>query len=498
MNPRMMEEPTKSQSLLLTSEEMEQRFISLCLEHCGPDQRRDYPKDEMLLREGDMPEGLWLILSGRVELFRTINEMEIISHSESVGRLVGLMSLSEQHPTFFSCRARTDVESLFIPAHFLQRWMTEQEDFARLLLAVMVRTMARRNRRGAQLLAKVRVLNQRLAEQRDELERTLGQLRDAQNQLVEQAKMATLGNLAAGMAHELNNPVAAIQRAADFIQEDLERLFSGNQTLPAAAAAMRNAMATKAMGSTEERATKSQIKDALGGDRNLANSLFAAGVRSVDELKTLLGGVKSGDRKKHLEEIIHGGQLGVSLRNLGNCSHRIADLVRSLKLHARDDEEFSHGVDLNESIEDTLLLLSHRLHEVTVRKNYGALKPVIAHASRLQQVWLNLLVNALQAMTHSGLHGENAVIEITTRMADDSHVEVAITDCGPGIPEEIAPRLFEHRFTTREGRVEFGMGLGLPISRMIVENHGGTLSFESRPGHTCFRTLLPIEPPTKP
>jgi C4-dicarboxylate-specific signal transduction histidine kinase len=491
----MMEEPATSNGLLLTSEEMEQQFIALCLEHCGADQRRDYRAGEMILNEGDLPEGLWLILSGQVELFRTINGMEIISHSESVGRLVGLMSLSEQHPTFFSCRARTDVESLFIPAHFLQQWMTEQPGFARLLLAVMVRTMARRNRRGAQLLAKVRTLNQRLAEQRDDLERALQQLRDAQVQLVEQAKMATLGNLAAGMAHELNNPVAAIQRAGDFIREDLEKLFSSNETFTPTAAAMRNAMQSKAMGSADERAAKARLTDALAGDRNLANSLFAAGVRSMEEMDALMAGVKG---KAGLEEIIHGGQIGVSLRNLGNCSQRIADLVRSLKLHSRDDEEFTRGVDLNQSIEDTLLLLSHRLRDVTVHKHYGTLPPVTAHVSRLQQVWLNLLVNALQAMTQAGRSGENAVIDIATRMADDGHVEVSITDCGPGIPEEVASRLFEHRFTTRGGRVEFGMGLGLPISRMIVENHGGTLSFESQPGRTCFRTLLPVEPKTKP
>lgn len=492
----MMDEPTPMDSEILTSQEMEEQFISLCLAHCGDDRRREYRAGEMVVREGDMPEGLWLIQSGRVELFRTIDGMEIISHSESVGRLVGLMSLSEQHPTFFSCRARTDVESLFIPAHLLQEWMTEQPGFGRLLLAVMVRTMARRNRRSAQLLAKVRTLNRRLAEQRDELERALQQLRDMQLELVEHEKMAMLGNLAAGMAHELNNPVAAILRAADFLREDLGRLFGENGTFSPTAAAMQNAMGVKAMSSSDERTAKVQLMDALAGDRSLANSLFAAGIRSRDDLNALLGGVDAKGRESRLREIVHGGQIGTSLRNLGNCSHRIADLVRSLKLHSRDDREFTDGVDLNQSIEDTLLLLSHRLRDVTVHKHYGTLKPVTAQGSRLQQVWLNLIVNALEAMARSGLDGENAVIDIATRMVDEAHLEVAITDSGPGIPGEIAPRLFEHRFTTRGGRVEFGLGLGLPISRMIVENHGGTLSFESQPGHTCFRTLLPLQPPT--
>jgi signal transduction histidine kinase len=292
------------------------------------------------------------------------------------------------------------------------------------------------------------------------------------------------------MAHELNNPVAAIMRATEFISKDIVTLLDETPGLEAAAAALPLAMAQPPVGTREEREAKARLVESLGGDRATASRLFSAGIREAGELERLLALRPHDPREDTLARIERGGLLGSSLRNLGNCSQRIADLVRSLKLHARDDAEAVGGIDLNQTFEDTLVILSNKLHGIELLKEYGDLPPITGHPSRLQQVWVNLIVNAAQAMDGSGRIG------IRTRLRPDGKVEATITDNGPGIPEAFRDRLFEHRFTTRAGRVEFGLGLGLPISRMIIENHGGHLSVESVPGRTTFTIELPTQPQT--
>lgn len=485
--PAMSAPDSKGEGGGFLDEGLDARLVDLSLSLFGDGGSRVYQNGECLVGEGDQPGGIWLVTEGRVELFRTVGGEELIFHFESAGRIVGLMSLAAGQPSLFTARARGEVRALFLKDAEIRRGLAECQEFATCLLGDMVRSMSRRNRRSAELLAEVHALNQQLAAQRDELRNTLDQLQRAQLQIIESEKMATLGNLAAGLAHELNNPVAAIARAADFITTDLIALLDETPGLEAAAAALPLSKGRQPIGTADERKAKAQLAESLGGDRPLAERIFAAGIRSAAELGSLLSVRRDLPREERIRQIERGGLLGSSLRNLGNCSRRIADLVRSLKLYAREESEVFEPVDLNATIEDSLLLLAGRLRGVEVHKEYGDLPPVPGHANRLQQVWVNLIVNAIEAMNGQGLLG------VRTLLRDDGWIEVTVRDNGPGIPAEVQGRLFEHRFTTRGNRVEFGLGFGLPISRMIVENHGGRLSFESAPGRTVFLVEFPTD-----
>jgi len=195
-------------------------------------------------------------------------------------------------------------------------------------------------------------------------------------------------------------------------------------------------------------------------------------------------------RADGLDRIRRGGQLGGSLRNLDTCSRRISKLVRSLKVYARDDQDWQRDIDINQTVEDVVVLLGNHLRGIDLHKEYGKLPPAICMPSQLEQVWTNLLINAIQAMDGRG------VIDIRTRFDDENHlIEVVVEDHGPGIPPDVQPRLFNSRFTTRAGRIEFGLGLGLPISKTLIANHGGRISFDSKPGRTRFTILLPTIPP---
>jgi len=168
----------------------------------------------------------------------------------------------------------------------------------------------------------------------------------------------------------------------------------------------------------------------------------------------------------------------------------IRRIVGALKRYSRLDEAPLERVDVHAGIEDTLIILSHQLkygeNGVNVKRSFGALPPIFAYVGELNQVWTNLIHNAIQAMDGRG----EIVIET---MVVDSHVQVAIQDSGPGIPSDVAARIFEPFFTTKaKGE---GTGLGLSISARIVEKHGGTIRVDSRAGRTRFEVRLPIEGP---
>jgi signal transduction histidine kinase len=474
----------------LPDDELEEAMIEEIDRLFDHPKRTELETGQIFAREGDDSSGIWIILDGQVELFRVVDGEDLVFHSESAGRIVGLMSLYRQSPIFFSCRARTACTVLYLKREDIRRAIHESPEFAGHLIGVILRSMARRNRRASQLLIKNRTLNHQLAERKSDLEQTLADLREAQERLVESEKMSTLGTLAAGLAHELNNPVAAILRASDHLREDLVHLFEASPGFHAAAETLRMAMERAPLSTREEREIRSTLAVALHDDRALADSLFAAGIRSIDEIEKLLGKSKQLTRDEALDRIRRGGQLGGSLRNLDTCSRRISKLVRSLKVYARDDQDWQRDIDINQTIEDVVILLGNHLRDIDLRKEYGKLPPATCMPSQLEQVWTNLIINAIQAMDGRG------VIDLQTHFREsDGLIEVAIEDHGPGIPPEVQPRLFNSRFTTRAGRIEFGLGLGLPISKTLIANHGGRISFDSKPGRTRFTILLPTTPP---
>lgn len=476
----------------LSEERVEDAMINEFDRVLGNPERRLYQPGEKLVSEGDEAGRIWIILLGRVKLIRSIEGEEVIFHSESAGRIVGLMSLSLQSPVAFTCRAITEVKAIMLTRDQVREAIEKSTVLAQHFITVIMRTMARRNARAAELLTEVRTLNNRLSRQRDELARTLDELRATQERLVDSAKMATLGNLAAGMAHELNNPVGALMRSVAHLEADLASLLQTAPELAGASELISFARQAPPISTREERHLRRGLSEKLSIDPDEAARLVNAGIRSPEDFERFSPG---GNRKKHrdfIERFAFAGKIGVSLRTLANCSLRIGALVRSLKVYARDEPEFSPGVDLNHTLEDALLILANRIKRIELHKDYGDLPAIRANASQLQQIWTNLLSNALQAVEETG------VIRIRTLQPRDGWVRAEIEDSGPGIPEEVGKKLWETRFTTRGGRVEFGLGLGLPIVRKIVAQHGGDITFESKPGRTVFIVELPVDPPATP
>jgi two-component system, NtrC family, sensor kinase len=275
--------------------------------------------------------------------------------------------------------------------------------------------------------------NIELARQKSELERVQGQL-------VHSEKMASLGQLAAGIAHELNNP-------AGFI-------FSNMAILPQYLSKLHEIRLTQGGVSLIESDTSRVMTDKSAGD--FENILL--------DLDSIAADSYEGAR-------------------------RIRDIVQNLRLFSRLDEAELKRVDLHEGIESTIRLLSqyYTSAKITLKRDYGELPLVTCYAGQLNQVWMNLLVNAAQAIGCA--QGE---VCIATRALDET-ISTSISDTGDGIAPEHLMKIFDPFFTTKP--VGEGTGLGLSISHGIVERHGGTLSVESVVGRgTTFTVSLPVAP----
>jgi two-component system, NtrC family, sensor kinase len=291
-------------------------------------------------------------------------------------------------------------------------------------------------RDGKRYKADLERRNEELASQKTALIRL-------QAQLIQSEKMASLGQLAGGVAHELNNPVGFIHsnmESLDQFAADLRQLLAVYERVPL---------------SPEFASQVNAVKQSIGFENLLS------------EMSSIIA-------------------------DCGEGARRIRDIVLNLRTFSRLDESEVKEIDIHEGIDSTIRLLSQYYcsNHITLERDYGAVPPVECFAGRLNQVWMNLLTNAAQAIGRGP-----GKVGIVTRVRDEMAV-VRISDTGAGIEPEDMKRVFDPFFTTKT--VGEGTGLGLSIVHGIVEKHGGRITVESQPGEgTTFTTLIPLKAQTK-
>ena len=289
-----------------------------------------------------------------------------------------------------------------------------------------------------------------LTESNKSLQTTLTHLKETQSQLVEAEKMASLGQLTAGVAHEINNPINFVTSNVAPLKRDIKMIWETLEEVERIAF-------QEGISDTEKQSQIKKFKDNL----------------DIDYLKT---------------------EVDFLLKGMHDGAHRTAEIVKSLRIFSRVDEDTLKFADLNEGLESTMVILNSLLNNtIEVDKKYGDMPKVECHAGKLNQVFLNIVTNAIYAVNKKFKHDIGGKIWIETGVYDDTtSAFIKIADNGIGIPKEIQERIFEPFFTTKD--VGEGTGLGMSIAYNTIAKHHGRIVVESEVGQgTSFTLVIPIQ-----
>ena len=420
---------------------------------------------EVYARQGDPPEAMFVLLEGEFQWRGEFNG-EIIVMPGKVGDVTGALPFSRMKQFTVTGRATTEGRILRFPSALFPQLLQKMPELVTRLVGVMTDRVREATR---------------LEQQRD--------------------RLASLGKLSAGLAHELNNPAAAAKRASAQLRDTLHRIkeaslqLGGRELTPTQKAEIEKLessftqhdsppLDTLTMSDLEDRIDSLLRSHGQNDLWQLSAELAQRGIQPA-ALESLFENLDAGTARAALVRIAASVEIASLLKEIESSTSRISELVRAIKEYTYMDQSSMQNVDVAKSLETTLTILNHKLKRgVTVKRDYPPVPFVVnSFGSELNQVWTNLIDNAIDAMGGKG--------ELRVRTyRDDGCVVVEIGDNGPGISPEIRSHIFEPFFTTKA--VGEGTGLGLDTVQRIVRKHKGNIQVNSKPGDTRFQVWLPL------
>jgi signal transduction histidine kinase len=428
-------------------------------------QEMHFKTGDTYAHQGDPADAMFVILEGQVQGRGEIGG-ETIIFTISQGSVTGLLPFSRMKQFTVTGRAETDCRLLRFPSSLFPELVHRMPELTQRLVGLMSDRIRETTR---------------LEQQRD--------------------RLASLGKLSAGLAHELNNPASAAKRAASQLRDSLKRIKNashelGRRALTPAQKSEIEKLETSFVQHDEpppDALTISDLEDQIdsllrshGQDDlwQLAADLARKDIKP-EALESLFAAVEADTARAALVRIAASVEIGNLLNEIESSTSRISDLVRAIKEYTFMDQAPVQNVDVVKSLENTLTILNHKLkHGVTVQRDYQGVPLLVnSFGSELNQIWTNIIDNAIDAMSGTG--------DLRVRTyREDSCAVVEIGDNGPGISPQVESHIFEPFFTTKG--VGEGTGLGLDTVQRIVKKHRGTIQVTSKPGDTRFQVWLPL------
>jgi signal transduction histidine kinase len=420
---------------------------------------------ETYSRQGDPADAMFVLLEGQLQ-GRGEFAGDTITFDIEPGDVTGLLPFSRMKQFKVSLRAETDTRALRFPSALFPALVQKMPELTQRLVGLMADRIRETTR---------------IEQQRD--------------------RLASLGKLSAGLAHELNNPASAAKRAATQLRDIIKKIRNaslelGRRELTTAQKAEIEKLENFFIQRDEhppDALAASDLEDQLDsllrshGQNDLWQLAADLAHKSVkpEMLESLFAILDAETARAALVRIAASVEISNLLNEIESSASRISDLVRAIKEYTYMDQGPVQNVDIVKSLETTLTILNHKLKRgVEVQRNYqGAPFLVNSFGSELNQVWTNLIDNAIDAM------GGKGILRVRT-YRDDNCVVVEIGDNGPGIAPAIESHIFEPFFTTKA--VGEGTGLGLDTAQRIVKKHRGNIQVASKPGDTRFQVWLPL------
>jgi len=422
-------------------------------------------KGEVLFRPAEKNERLYLILEGSLTGYIENEEGENFEiFNSKIGKFVGTYSyFSKDHISYSTVVAEEDSLLAFIDTDQEAVKDAEGRSFAEHFLPVIVNEIYSR-----QLLA-----------QKINFENIANAKR-----LLQAEKMAALGQMAAGLAHELNNAIGVIRNKSEWLAERSGLYIKEKDTRGYYYFFEKGLKEGQKYSSVKIRKRKKELAEKFGITLNEARHLAEMGLTD-DELMLF-----SDDLSKNIERIYYYFETGLALHDVLVGAKHASRVVASVKeLGVSGQQESTIGTNINQSIKEALTLLKKMLEPVSLNIYYGELQDIQANPGSLVQVWVNIIKNACESLLASQTKKPKIVIKSWAKNQNNC---ISITDNGPGIPEELLPRIFQPNVTTKVKGLSFGFGLGLSIVQRLVEEYNGQVKVESKPGKTVFTICFPV------
>lgn len=416
-------------------------------------------KGETLFDEGDEADNAYVIAEGELEILKESGGRKVRIAVSGPGDVVGEMALVTGEPRNAGARAITPLLLITIPRSCLDDVLSTSVKANRALFSVFI-----------------------------------ARWREQESRVRQSERMAQIGVLTAGLAHEMNNPAAAVMSGSVGLAAGFEQLVDLARRLPPDAALPSPSHAGESLSALQR----------ADAEESIARSLTLLGIQETWQMASGLAeaGFTADDvtglRDDHADVVISFVAASADFLSLlgevAEGSRRLSELVGALKSYSFLDQAPVQQVDVIKGIEDTLVILRSKTRDITITTVFApGLPSIVAYGSQLNQVWTNIIDNAADAIHEADLSDGTITIRA---FSQDEHIVVEVENNGPAIPDDVIDRIFEAFYTTKDPGKGTGLGLDTAYS-IVVTQHGGSLTVTSEPEGTVFTVTLPITQKTE-